>query len=322
MLLLEWSSIELHMITSHHKQSRACPVIIDNADAWQGYPRSVRSTQVFESYMWILLVCRLGPSLETRMIIPLAILCYPCPQSRVTAWPARLCSQNYAVKFNSFSVRLYTSRDSQEIDTPVETYKTPLHGWGVDSDSKQLLRAWPGPYRFRLATVPSHHRKVIKFRRRLNPEKENRHPWTRQTLILSLSSPASSADRIQAASLALFTNFLPTKIVGQLRGRRALMLFKDVPLRTRRALALYTKSMAIAPFWFSTEHRWKVLLPFWDSADKMKVESPRFFPYWNDQNNYNILPLETAWRIKSLYPVPHFQEIRINSYCQWTVWRG
>ena len=31
-----------------------------------------------------------------------------------------------------------------------------------------------------------------------------------------------------------------------------------------------TKSMATAPFWFSTEHRWSALAPFWLSADNIK----------------------------------------------------
>ena len=45
----------------------------------------------------------------------------------------------------------------------------------------------------------------------------------------------------------------------KLRARRALLQFKDFPLRTRRALSLYKYGdnalpiLAIAPFWFSTE---------------------------------------------------------------------
>ena len=42
----------------------------------------------------------------------------------------------------------------------------------------------------------------------------------------------------------------------QLRDRRALSLFKNIQLKTRRALLLYKVYMAIAPFWFSTEHPW------------------------------------------------------------------
>ena len=53
----------------------------------------------------------------------------------------------------------------------------------------------------------------------------------------------------------------------QLRTRRALMLGKDVPLRTRRALYSCTKYMAIAPFWFSTERSRTALTPFWLSTD-------------------------------------------------------
>ena len=32
-----------------------------------------------------------------------------------------------------------------------------------------------------------------------------------------------------------------------------------------------TKSMVIAPFWFSTEHHWTALMPFWISADRCMV---------------------------------------------------
>ena len=52
-----------------------------------------------------------------------------------------------------------------------------------------------------------------------------------------------------------------------LRARRALSLFSDVSFGTRRVLNCCTKSMAIAPFWFSTEHHWIALKPFWFSAD-------------------------------------------------------
>ena len=45
----------------------------------------------------------------------------------------------------------------------------------------------------------------------------------------------------------------------QLRARRALMLFKDAPLRTRRGLSpqifyMYILTVDNAQFWFSTEH--------------------------------------------------------------------
>ena len=52
----------------------------------------------------------------------------------------------------------------------------------------------------------------------------------------------------------------------QLRARRALSLFKDVPLRTRRVLSPLCP--AIAPFWFSTEHLWILIIaPLWLSTD-------------------------------------------------------
>ena len=70
----------------------------------------------------------------------------------------------------------------------------------------------------------------------------------------------------------------------RLRARKALTLFKDVPLRTRRAQLLHkvqrqvssnqkgaitVQSLVIAPFWFWTEHLWTVLMPFLLSADNL-----------------------------------------------------
>ena len=49
------------------------------------------------------------------------------------------------------------------------------------------------------------------------------------------------------------------------RGRK-LTLFNDVPLRTRRALSQQQQQQidtVITPFWFSTEHLWSALMPFW-----------------------------------------------------------
>ena len=43
-------------------------------------------------------------------------------------------------------------------------------------------------------------------------------------------------------------------VYRQLRARRALSLYNNVPLRSIRALSLY---------WFSMEHHWTVLTPFW-----------------------------------------------------------
>ena len=51
-----------------------------------------------------------------------------------------------------------------------------------------------------------------------------------------------------------------------LRARRALsysMMFRWEPEGRYR----WTKSMAIAPFWFSTEHCWTALMPFWFSTE-------------------------------------------------------
>ena len=61
-------------------------------------------------------------------------------------------------------------------------------------------------------------------------------------------------------------NFLYSQI-PQFRARRALSIFKDVPLRTRGALSPYRQCTVTAPFWFSTEHLWILIAPFWLSSD-------------------------------------------------------
>ena len=48
-----------------------------------------------------------------------------------------------------------------------------------------------------------------------------------------------------------------------LRARRALMLFNDIQLRARRVPSPYRFYTATTSFWFSREHRWTVLTPFW-----------------------------------------------------------
>ena len=54
----------------------------------------------------------------------------------------------------------------------------------------------------------------------------------------------------------------------QLSARRVLVLFNDVPLRTRWVILLFcTYSMVIVPFWFSKEHCWTSLTTFWLSAN-------------------------------------------------------
>ena len=39
----------------------------------------------------------------------------------------------------------------------------------------------------------------------------------------------------------------------------------------------YTKSTAIAPFWFSMEHCWIALAPFWHSADSLLPSESLFY---------------------------------------------
>ena len=54
----------------------------------------------------------------------------------------------------------------------------------------------------------------------------------------------------------------------QLRVRRALLQFKNDPLRTRRALS-HRLCTAKAPFWFSKEYLWTAVTPFWLSTDDL-----------------------------------------------------
>ena len=70
--------------------------------------------------------------------------------------------------------------------------------------------------------------------------------------------------------LSTFDTIMIRKTYRQMRARRVLMLFKDVPSRTRRGYRC-TTSMVIAPFWFSTEHCWTALTPFLLSVDKLSI---------------------------------------------------
>ena len=52
-------------------------------------------------------------------------------------------------------------------------------------------------------------------------------------------------------------------IYHHLRARRALMLFKDVPLRTRRVLSVYNVYGNSNLLVVIAEHLWTALMPFW-----------------------------------------------------------
>ena len=52
----------------------------------------------------------------------------------------------------------------------------------------------------------------------------------------------------------------------QLRARKVLSLFKDVPWAPE-GCCRHRHCTAIAPFWFSTEHLWILIAPFWLSTD-------------------------------------------------------
>ena len=59
-----------------------------------------------------------------------------------------------------------------------------------------------------------------------------------------------------------------TYMYRQLRARRVLSLFKNVPLRTRRVLQYHHRlcsATGLSQFW--TEHLWMLIAPFWLSTD-------------------------------------------------------
>ena len=72
----------------------------------------------------------------------------------------------------------------------------------------------------------------------------------------------------------------------QLRARRTLSLFKDVPFRTRRALSPYRLCTAIAPFWFSMEHLWIMIVPFWVSTEHLWIV---IAPFWLSTNMWTYV---------------------------------
>ena len=55
-----------------------------------------------------------------------------------------------------------------------------------------------------------------------------------------------------------------------------------------------TKSMAIAPFWFSTEHLWSAITPFWLSTDAI------MFPLFSDSKKSVAINKELVSRVANL----------------------
>ena len=98
-------------------------------------------------------------------------------------------------------------------------------------------------------------------------------------------------DGHQIITLKLYTPLLHLSSV-KLRARRALSIFRDAPLRTRRALPVQM-FMAITPFWFSMEHLWIVIAPFWLSIDDLNIicESSKRF----NQKSGNIWLIHTYY---------------------------
>ena len=104
----------------------------------------------------------------------------------------------------------------------------------------------------------------------------------------------------------LSTNCSHHNAFRQVRAWKALTLFNNVLLRTRRALALYKVYgklavgpfwfltehhwTALAPFWFSTEHHWTVLVPFWLSADDFTSKLN-----FHQSNRWQLLILKTIF---------------------------
>ena len=113
-------------------------------------------------------------------------------------------------------------------------------------------------------------------------------------------------------------------IFRQLRARRVLSLFQDVPLRTRRVLIslfkdvpLRTKMLlspcrlctAIAPFWFSTEQLWKLIASFWLSTDDLSCHGSVYYTliirHWTltrEISGVNLCDAAVVLSGKALYP--------------------
>ena len=100
-------------------------------------------------------------------------------------------------------------------------------------------------------------------------------------------------------------------ICRQLRARRALFLFEDVPLIGEpEGRYRCTMSLAITPFWFSTEHRWRALTPFWLSADKWMCRplvnnSIHLSPYWNCRKHGFAQDFQLADSLPQLHKTYH-----------------
>ena len=55
--------------------------------------------------------------------------------------------------------------------------------------------------------------------------------------------------------------------ISSVESQKGVIAAQRCSVENQKGRYRYTKSMAIAPFWFSTEHRWCAITPFWLSTD-------------------------------------------------------
>ena len=98
--------------------------------------------------------------------------------------------------------------------------------------------------------------------------------------------------------------FLQEVMHDPLRAKRALMLHNDVPK------SLYKISMVIVSFWFSMEHRWTAIMPFWLLADNT------FFTIWT----YCIPSSRSLEKPIEVKPCPELIHVKANVILNLGLW--
>ena len=89
--------------------------------------------------------------------------------------------------------------------------------------------------------------------------------------LLSMYASPSSSYMLTVRSLFKTLHLLHTPwFISSAEGQKGINAVQRCSVENQKsAITACTKSVAIAPFWFSVEHRWTSLTPFWLSADNM-----------------------------------------------------
>ena len=72
---------------------------------------------------------------------------------------------------------------------------------------------------------------------------------------------------IKRVTKVSYPSRIPANIISSVESQKGDITIQRCSIETRRVLAHCTKSIVIAPFWFSMEHLCILIVPFWLSTD-------------------------------------------------------